>query len=617
MATLATEPDPVTETGRTVAAGDTLVAHFRRQVRTRPDAPAMYFRAGSRWAPITWRQFGEAARRLSALLVAEGVAEGGHVAIWASNRPEWHIADAAILSARARPVPVYLTLSADQCAYVLGHSEAEVAVVENRALLDRILSVRDRLPRLRRVVVLEGVDATEADDLVVPWLEALERGGAALLEHGAEVERRAAAIEPADVATLIYTSGTTGPPKAVKLTHRNVLAGAAGLATFIDATAEDRILSYLPLAHIAERGSSEFRQYLFGNPVWFSRGIAHLADDLREVRPTLFFGVPRVWEKMAAAIQARLAAARGPRAWLGRWALRTGAAAAARRERGEPVEGLLARRHAVAERLVLQRLRAALGLDAARLVASGAAPISPEVLRFFAAIGIDVLEVYGMTEDTGLTTMNRPGRMRIGTVGTLIPGIEARIAGDGEILVRGEVVFAGYHRDDEATAATVVDGWLHTGDIGELDADGYLRITDRKKDLIITAGGKNIAPGPIESALKHHPLVSNAVVIGDRRPFVSALLTLDPAEAAAFAAPRGLPADAAVLARDPQVLEAVQRQVDAVNAGLSGVEQVRRWRLLDRDFAVGEELTPTLKVRRAVVAERWAAEIESNYAATT
>jgi long-chain acyl-CoA synthetase len=578
----------------------------------------MYFKAGERWTPITWGQFGSASRRLAALLIDEGVAAGEHVGIWSGNRPQWHIADAAILSVRARPVPVYISVSAEQAGYVLGHSESRALFVENRALLEQVLSVRDQLPALRRIVVIDpGNDETFTDPLTISWTEALRRGETALASNTTELDARIAAVDGDDIATLIYTSGTTGPPKAVKLTHRNVAAAAAGGASFVPGDENDRVLSYLPLAHIAERMNSEFRQYIYGNATWFSTSIDKLGQHLVEVRPTLFFAVPRIWEKMAAQVQRAVASADGARGRMVRWAVATGGRAFEVEERGGTPWIALRARAALADRLVLHRLRGLLGLDHAKIVASGAAPIAPDVLRFFAAIGLPILEVYGQTENTGAATANRPGHIRIGTVGQAYPDLELKLAEDGEILTRGDVVFAGYHKDDAATAEALQDGWLLTGDIGELDADGYLRITDRKKDLIITAGGKNISPSNIETALKRHVLVSNAVAIGDRRPYVSALLALDPQELAAFARRSGLATgDLAALSRDPTVLAEVKRHVEEVNSGLSHVEQVKRWTVLEDDFVVGQELTPTLKVKRKVVAELHAAAIESNYTAT-
>ncbi|MBV8446123.1 MAG: long-chain fatty acid--CoA ligase [Candidatus Dormibacteraeota bacterium] len=585
----------------------TLVDHFRRQVAERGASPALYFHASGRYRGISWSDFGRASLRLAAYLVSEGVAEGDGIAIWSNNRPEWHIADVAILSLRCRPVPVYQTLSAEEAAYVLQHSAARVVIAESRQVLDKVLSVRDGPPKLRRIVLIDDADSASSDVMVLSWQAALARGDEAQPQYGTEVDRRSRAVTLDDVATLIYTSGTTGPPKAVLLTHGNIAAAVAALDEFVVTTSDDRVLSYLPLAHIAERLATEFRSYVYGHPVWFLDGMHHLPERLREVRPTLFFGVPRVWEKMASRIREGIDALPPPRRWVARWAVRS----SLRRVRDDARQRRPASR--IAERLVLRRLRVQLGFDAARILVSGAAPIDPEVLRFFRAIGLEVLEVYGQTEDTGLTTMNRPGRSRIGTVGTPVRGNDVRIAEDGEILVRGPVVFPGYFHDDGATRETLADGWLHTGDIGEVEPDGYLRITDRKKDLIITAGGKNISPSHIEGLLQQHPLVSHAVAIGDKRPYVAALLTLDPDELQTFVNAHGMSGGIAGAAGSEAVRDALTAHVQTVNAQLAQVEQVKRWSVLPNDFEVGAELTPTLKMKRKVVAERHADAIEALY----
>ncbi len=594
-------------------APETIVANFRRQVAERPDAPAMYFRAGQRYTPITWADFDKGARRLLGYLVSEDVAEQEHVAIWSGNRPEWHVADVAILSARCRPVPVYLTLSADQAKYVLGHSGTRVAFVENQELCSRILEVRSELPSLKRVVVMSEVDRASSDGFVIPWLDALGRGEEALKTVASEAADRTSSVTLDDVATLIYTSGTTGPPKAVLLTHGNVAAANHALDEFVDTTPDDRVLSYLPLAHIAERLSTEFRSYAKGNAVWFCDSIQNLGKRLRDVRPTMFFGVPRVWEKMASQVQKGIDELPAPRRALARWAMRFGTHEFSKRRPGEAAKAPGVR-HRLAERLVLHKLRELLGFEEARILVSGAAPLSQDVVVFFGAMGLELLEVYGQTEDTGVTTMNRPGRIRLGTVGQAFRGNELRIAEDGEILVRGDVVFQGYYKEDQATAETLIDGWLHTGDVGELDEDGFLRITDRKKDLIITAGGKNISPSVIEGALQQHGLIGHAVAIGDRRPFIAALLTLDPDEAAAYGRTHGLDGDLEAIATDDAVRQQIEDHVAGVNRSLSHVEQVKKWTLLPQDFEVGEELTPTLKVKRKVVNEKYKDQIDQLYA---
>ena len=599
--------------GAAPAARRTLVDHLQDQVRGRADMPALYTRSGERWLSITWGQFGEGARRIASFLLEQGLRPGDHVAVWAANRAEWHTADAAILLIRGCPVPVYQTLSAEQAQYVLDHSESKLAFVENEAVLARVLQQRDQLRHLERVVVMEGLEQTSPDGFVVPWQGALSAGQEALHRNSQIIDERAAATRMDDVVTLIYTSGTTGPPKAVMLTHDNIAASAEGLEGLVEVGPDDRVLSYLPLAHIAERMVSEFRSYRYGNATWFLDGLPNLGARLAEVRPTHFFAVPRVWEKMAAQINKQIDASSPARRAVARWALRTGHRAAELGESGDPIPPRLQRRLDLADRLVLAKLRAAIGFDDARILASGAAPIDPEVLRFFRSMGLEICEVYGQSENTGCTTVNRPGRTRIGTVGEPYPGTEVRIAEDGEILVRGPVVFPGYLKDREATEAALVDGWLQTGDVGEFDADGYLRITDRKKDLIITAGGKNISPANIENALGSHRLIAHAVAIGDRRPYMTALLSLDPEEAAGMAASRGWPRDTTAMADHPAVLAELKKHVDAVNGRLSHVEQVKRFAILPTVFTPGEELTPTLKVRRKVVAEKYADRIDALY----
>jgi long-chain acyl-CoA synthetase len=591
----------------------TLVDHLLAQIRGRADAPAVYTRSGGRWLPITWGQFGDGARRLASFLIEEGIGPGDHVGIWAGNRAEWHTSDAAILLIRGCPVPVYQTLSADQAQYVLNHSETRVVFVENEAILARVLQQRDQLRHLRRVVVMEGVEDPSPDGFVVPWRRALAVGQETVAPNGAEIDARASQTQMDDVVTLIYTSGTTGPPKAVMLTHSNIAASAQGLADIVEVGPDDRVLSYLPLAHIAERMVSEFRSYRYGNATWFLDGLPNLGARLRDVRPTHFFGVPRVWEKMAAQVRKQITTSPPLKRALAQWAIGTGRRAVELRERGERVPAGLQRRLNLADRLVLAKLRAALGFDDVRILASGAAPIDPEVLRFFRSMGLEICEVYGQSENTGSTTVSRPGRSRIGTVGEVFPGNEVRIAEDGEILVRGGVVFPGYLHNPEATAATLIDGWLQTGDVGGFDADGYLRVTDRKKDLIITAGGKNISPGNIENALGSHALIGHAVAIGDRRPYMTALLTLDAEEAPAIAAQRGWPTDTRAMAEHPAVLAEVQRHVDAINAKLSHVEQVKRFTIIPNEFTVDEELTPTMKVKRKVVTEKYADDIDALY----
>ena len=591
----------------------TLVELFRRQAASRAGSAAMFHRDGDHWASIAWSDYDEQARSLAAFFISAGLKEQEHVAIWSFNRPEFLITSTATMLARACTAPLYQTLSADEAAYVLSHSDAPIAVVESPELVSMVLDARDRLPALRCVVLMEGRVPDGEEALVVLWTEALQRGAVALAEVAGDLDRRSDAVRSDDVATLVYTSGTTGPPKAVMATHGNLIAAINALGPIVDLSADDRVLSYLPLAHILERLNSEIRLYCAGNAIWFAASIAEMPREVRDLRPTCFVGVPRVWEKMASTISAAVDALPASRRRLARWAIAVGEQGVDQRQRREPLTSAQRVRHLAAERLVLRRIRAETGLDQAHTLITGAAPISVQVLRFFHALGLEVLEGYGMSENMTVTAVNRRGHARLGTVGQVVPGVELGIADDGEILMRGDVLFAGYYKDPVATAETLVDGWLHTGDIGELDSDGYLRITDRKKDLIITAGGKNVSPSNIEDALRSE-LIANPVVIGDRRPYIAALLTLDASGLQAFAHRHAIAAKPDELLYHPTLLDEIRRRVDSVNTHLASVEKVRRWLVLPVEFAVGVELTPTFKVRRKVVAERFAAEIESLYA---
>ena len=590
----------------------TLIEMFRRQAELRGDTAAMLQRIDGRWVALSWADYALQARGLAAFLVKDGLTHGDHVAVWTFNRPEFVITSTAAMMAGGSTAPLYQTLSADEAGYVLAHSEAPIAVVENSEVLARVLSVRDHLPKLRRVILIDGTPGTTEPEFVITWAHALQQGQAAVAEVGQEVDKRIESIRASDVATLVYTSGTTGPPKAVMATHQNLIAAIDGLGPLVRLSADDRVLSYLPLAHILERLNSEIRLYAVGSPVWFAPAMAEMPHDIHELRPTCFVGVPRVWEKMAATINAAIDAMPATRRRMARWAIGVGEDAVDRRQAGAALTVQQRIRLGLADRLVLRRIRAETGLDRAHTLITGAAPIATHLLRFFHAIGLEVLEGYGMSENMTVTSLNRHGHARIGSVGQVVPGVEVQIAADGEILMRGAVVFAGYFKDAAAYADTVEDGWLHTGDIGELDAEGYLRITDRKKDLIITAGGKNISPSNIENALRNS-LIANAVVIGDRRPYLSALLALDPSGLAEFAAEHNLVGEALGLISNPVVLDEVRRWVETVNENLANVEKVRRWLVLPRDFSVGIELTPTFKVRRKVVGERYAEQIERLY----
>jgi len=586
---------------------DTVLHLFEKAVAAHGGRPALRFRRGETIETTTWTQYGDAVRRAARGLIALGVAPGDGVVILASNRPEWFVADLAAMAAGGLPAGIYATSTAEQCRYIADHAGATVAVVETREHLERFLEVRASLPRLRAIVTME--EGTAADG-VVPWTGLLERGAG--IDEGA-LEARLGAVRPEDPCTLIYTSGTTGPPKAVALTHRNVTFIASSVPALFGVGPDDRLISYLPLSHIAEQAVSLYLSMTSGACVHFAPRLERLAEELQAVRPDVFLGVPRVWEKIQAGVEAAGARRSPLERRISAWARRVGLAAGYARQRG----GRVPWTYPLAKRLVFSKVRRALGLDAARLCVVSAAPIARETLEFFLSLDIPILEIYGMSECTGPATLSRPGAYRTGSAGRAWPGTELRIAGDGEVLIRGPHVFRGYYRDDEATREAVdAEGWLHSGDLGEIDADGYLRITDRKKELIITAGGKNIAPQVIEGRLRQIPAVSQAVAYGDRRPYLVALLTLDPARVVAEAERAGSPARSAdEAALCPVFRRRIEAAVEDVNQGLARYEQVKRFAILSRELRVEEdELTATLKLKRRVIHERYRDEIEALYA---
>ncbi|RMH43527.1 MAG: long-chain fatty acid--CoA ligase [Deltaproteobacteria bacterium] len=571
--------------------------------------PAYYVKRGGAWQPTTWAGYADEVRRAGKALMALGVGRGDTVGILGFNRPEWVIADVACMAIGGAPAGIYTTCSPPEVAYIARHAEAPVVFVENRGQYDKVAARRDELPDLRWIVTFRDAEAID-DDQVLSWDEFLARGDAV---DDAAFFAELDALEPKGLATLIYTSGTTGPPKGVMLSHENLAWTADCLRTINGGTPDDVGLSYLPLSHIAEQMMTIHGPATTGSCVYYAESIDKVADNLREVRPTAIFGVPRIWEKIHAGIAAKLDQATGVKAALVRWARGVGTRANALRMRGREPSGLLALQYALANRLVFAKLKQAIGLDRGRSFVSGAAPIGRDVLEFFASLDIVIQEVYGQSEDCGPTTLNLPGRTKLGTVGPPIPGVDVRIADDGEILVRGPNVFLGYYKDPDATAEVLEDGWLHSGDLGALDADGFLTITGRKKDIIITSGGKNIAPKNIEEAIKTCPLVSEAVVIGDQRKYLTALVTLDEEAARRFCDERGL--NSVPLHEQPAIRAEIQSVVDAMNRDLAKVETIKKFAILPRNLTVDDgELTPTLKVKRRIVNKNWADVIESLYA---
>ncbi|MBL8619155.1 MAG: long-chain fatty acid--CoA ligase [Deltaproteobacteria bacterium] len=585
---------------------------FRQAVRL-GDEPAWFEKTDGRWVPAPWTTYGEQVAGLARALITNGVQPGDRVCILGENKPEWVLMDVAAMAAGGVPAGIYATCSAEEVAYILAHAEAPVVLVEDDVQWAKVEERLAELPALRRVVFMRGAKVP-SHPLARSWEAFLAEGEAT---PAAALGARLAGLRPEQPATFIYTSGTTGPPKAVMLSHRNLTFTADIALSMVSLSSGDCVLSYLPLSHIAEQMFSIYAPITAGGPVYFAESRDKLRENLVEVQPTVFFGVPRVWEKFAAGAQARLGEATGLKAKLAAWALGVGQAVVATRNRGAPLSLSLRLQYKLADRLVFSKVKPKVGLGRARVCVSGAAPVSPEVLRFLSGLDIVVHEVYGQSEDCGPTTFNPPGNTRFGTVGPAMPGVEVKLGEDGEVLVRGENVFLGYFKDPEATAAALEGGWLHSGDLGSFDEDGFLRIIGRKKEILITSGGKNITPLNIEASLKDLPLVSQAVLIGDRRNYITALLTLDPEAAARWAAARGQtgPVDLAALAADPAVRAELQQGVDAVNARFARVEHVRRFTVLPRDLEQArDELTPTMKVKRRNVERLWAAEIEAMYA---
>ncbi len=567
-------------------ADSTLLTAYADTVAAAADVEAHRWLEDGQWRSLTYREVYEQVRDLALGLAMIGLRPGEFAVIWSRNRSEATVADYAVMHARGVPVFIYNTVTAEQAAYIAGHCEAAVAIVE-REFLPRLLSVWAQLPKLRQVIVIDG-----ESDSAIGWPQLLGLGHAEAQRSPGLFEQTWRQVKQDDLVTLIYTSGTTGQPKAVMLTHRNVryyqlaTIRVVPLEEQSDDDGTARLISYLPMAHITGRSVDQWGAMARPLTLSYCPDALKLFEIAAQVHPTALIGIPRVWEKLYAAL---------------RGALPDVSPAAVRALPDEYRQGVLSY----------------IGLDRCRVATSGAAPIDPAIVEFFKALGLPFSEGWGMSELSNAATLTAPGASRVGAVGRAFPGMELRTAEDGEVLVRGPLVMRGYYKDPERTAEALdADGWMHTGDIGELDADGFLKITDRKKELIITSGGKNISPALVEYELQRHPLIGQACAIGDRRNYVTALLVLDPEAAPAWARAHGIEAAGlADLAENPEVLAEIERGVAAANAHLARVEQVRRYRVLPNEWtAETGELTPTLKRRRRVIIDRYADEISQLYA---
>ncbi len=567
---------------------------------------AVQYKEGDQWVSKTFAEVREIVLPLALGLVELGIQKGDRVSILGNTRPEWTYFDFAALSIGATVVPIYQTNSPEECRYVLENSDSKVVVVEDAEQLEKVRQVRDQLPLLEQIVLMTGgaEDALSTEELAAKSSNDASRW-----------EQLYSAVTPEDICTFIYTSGTTGPPKGCIISHGNYRA-------MLDMVKETSVIEegdltylYLPLAHsfalLIQLGS-----YDLGTAIaYWERDPLKILPNLAELKPSYFPSVPRIFEKIYTAATSAMEKEGGLKKAIFNWAINVGAKMREVERSGRKPGFLLQRQYAFADKKVLSKIRGLFGGNI-RLAVSGAAPINPEILRFFDAAGVLVLEGWGMTETSTAATISSPEDFKVGTIGKPFPGCEVKIADDGEILVKGPNVFQGYHKNPEATAETIVNGWLHTGDIGEVDPDGFIKITGRKKDIIITAGGKNITPANLEAEIKQHPLVSQCVVVGDRRPYLVALATLEPEEAVKYAQENDLPEDLTQLAANSDIKASIEAHVEKINQNFARVEQVKKIAILPEDLSQENgELTPTLKVKRAVVAQKHEGAIEQLYAA--
>lgn len=587
---------------------DNIIERFLQHRRIRPAAPAYYEKAGNAWVPTYWEEYTAQVRAAARSLIALGIEPGNVVCMLGFNRPEWVIGQLAAMMAGAVGAGIYTTNSPSEVKYILAHSEAPAVILENEAQWAKVKEVRDQLPHLQWAILMRG---TAIDDpMAMTWEAFMERGTAI---NEAELDARIAAIEMEQLASLIYTSGTTGPPKAVMLSHHNLASTARNGQALFQLTPNEILLSYLPLSHIAEQMFTIHTGATVGYSVYFAESLTQLPDNLRDVQPTIFFGVPGVWERFRSRVSERLNESEGAKRKIADWAQTIGRRVVDLRNQGQEPSGKLAVEYRLADKLVFSKVKPLLGFSRTRIAVSGAAAINKEILEFFSGLDVTIYEVYGQSEGCGPTTFNRPGATKLGTTGQAWPGSEVKLAPDGEIIMRGPNVFMGYYKDAAATRDTLIDDWLHSGDLGRFDGEGYLSIVGRKKDIIITSGGKNIAPRNVEAALKNIELIGDAVLVGEGRKYLCALLTLDPEAAGRFAEANQLEGEE--LHIHPKVIAAIQAGIDeTVNSQFARVEQVRKFTILPRPFSIESgEMTPTLKLKRKAICDMHLEAIEGMY----
>ena len=562
---------------------------------------AMRYKKYGLWHDISWQEYAGSVRTAASALIELGLNKGDCVTIIGDNCPEWVIFDLAIQSAGGVSVGIYATSSPEQCEYVINHAQARFHFVENEEQLDKWLQIREKTPSLQKIIVLDETGLLEFDhEMVMSWNELMELGESVQKRHAGELQQRLHSLQPDDLAMLIYTSGTTGPPKGAMLSHGNMVSMAEAVHAANPVMPTDEVLSFLPLCHIFERLFSVIIHIRHHYTVNFIENTDTVTENMREVSPVVGYAVPRVWEKYYSYITIEMSRATWFKRTCFALARRAGEAYVQEKMQDKKPAAGVRIAYGLAELLVFRKLRERLGFDRMRIAYSGAAPVSPSVLLFFQSIGLNLIEGYGQTESCGVTTTNRTDSFRLRTVGKPVPGTEVRIAEDGEILVRSESVFKGYYNNPQATEETLIDGWLHTGDVGEFDEEGNLRIIDRKKDIIITAGGKNIAPQYIENKLKFSLYINDAIVIGDRRKYLTAIIVLDEENTVNYAQENKIQFSTyRDLANNEKIHELIAAEVEAVNRELARVEQIRKFRILPkRLYEEDGEVTPTMKVKR-------------------
>ncbi len=599
-------------------ARDTIVDVFWQWVRNAPERPAIMYKVAGTYRPVIWREHGRIVELIAAGLLKNNLQAGEKVSIISQSRPHWTWADLAIMSCGGVTVPVYPTLAARETQYLVKHSDSVAIFAENEYQAKKVLECSEFLPGLRLVVVIDGEPPLSKDKIkCIKWDDLLKDGEIYLLQHADELAKRIESVKPADLASIVYTSGTTGLPKGAMLLHSNFHSVCQMMTKLIGFKADDLSLSFLPLSHVYERVGGQFLAIFQGLVMAYAESIENVPRNMMEVRPTVLNGVPRFYEKAYQRIQLEVRNLPKPQQYLIRWALSLGKRAAKANKMlgcNEMMRKFYKGELRVADRIVFSKIRKRFG-GRLRIMVSGAAPLSEEVQSFFDIIGFSMVEGYGLTETSAPISCNTPEDNKRGTVGKPLPGMEVKIAPDGEIMARGASIFAGYYKNPEATQEAFSDGWFMTGDIGEIDQDGYMHIKDRKKDIIITSGGKHVAPQYIENMFKGEGLISNILVYGDRRKYITALITLNPDGLKAFARRNGIEyQDTVELAQHPLVRKDIEELVKTKNEQLANFERIKQFTILDRDFsAETEELTPTFKVKRKVVTEKYKNVLDAMY----